>query len=137
MSEKGNRTDGSEAATSAGKDAWAWHPPLPLQGIPIFVWPPRPLAALSYLASLAFFWSVMIPFGALATFTWVYLQPALERSVEFQADWILQMYARNLGLMLIVAGGLHLYFYAFKQQDSERKFDPRDLVKTHRRFFTT
>ena len=33
------------------------------------------------------------------------LQPALERCIEFRADWILQMYARNLGLMLLVAGG--------------------------------
>ena len=69
MSEKENRTDGSEAATSAGKDAWAWHPPLPLQGIPVFVWPPRPLAALKYLVSVAFLGSVMIPFGALAIVT--------------------------------------------------------------------
>ncbi len=136
MSEKGNRTDGSEAATSAGKDAWAWHPPLPLQGIPVFVWPPRPLAALKFLASLSFLGSVMVPFGALAIVTWTYLQPALERCAEIQADWILQMYARNLALMLIVAGGLHLYFHTFKRQGSERKFDLRDLVKAHRRFFT-
>ena len=136
MSEKGNRMDGSEAATGARKDAWAWHPPLPLQGIPVFVWPPRPLAALKYLVSVAFLGSVMIPFGALAIVTWTYLQPALERCAQLQADWILQMYARNLALMLIVAGGLHLYFYTFKRQGSERKFDLRDLVKTHRRFFT-
>jgi sterol desaturase/sphingolipid hydroxylase (fatty acid hydroxylase superfamily) len=136
MSEKGNRMDGSEAAASARKDAWAWHPPLPLQGIPVFVWPPRPLAALKFFASVAFLGSVMIPFGALAIVTWTYLQPALERCAQLQADWILQIYARNLALMVIVAGGLHLYFYAFKRQGSERKFDLRDLVKAHRRFFT-
>ena len=54
-------------------------------------------------------------------------QPALERCIEFRADWILQMYARNLGLMLLVAGGLHLYFYTFGRQGAERKFDPRGV----------
>ena len=27
---------------------WAWHPPLPPAGVPVFVWPPRPLAALRF-----------------------------------------------------------------------------------------
>ena len=79
-----------------GRAGWAWHPPLPLKVVPVFVWPPRPLAALRYLLSRAFLGSVMIPFAALATITWLWLQPALERCAEFRADWILQMYARNL-----------------------------------------
>ena len=66
MSEKGTQMDGSQTAASARKDAWIWHPPLPLQGIPVFVWPPWPLAALKYLLSLGFLGSVMLPFGALA-----------------------------------------------------------------------
>ena len=114
---------------------WAWHPPLPLAGVPVFVWPLRPVAAVRYLVSRAYLWSIVVPFGALATFTWVWLQPALERCVELRADWILQMYARNLGLMLLVAGGLHLFFYTFRRQGTDRKFDPRDLNATPQRFF--
>jgi hypothetical protein len=34
-------------------DAWAWTPPLPLQGIPVLVWPPRPGAALRWFASVS------------------------------------------------------------------------------------
>jgi sterol desaturase/sphingolipid hydroxylase (fatty acid hydroxylase superfamily) len=128
--------DGSQTAARARRDAWVWHPPLPLAGVPVFVWPPRPLAALKYLLSLTFLGSVLAPFGALAVVTWVYLQPALERCAELRADWILEMYARNLALMVIVAGGLQLYFYTFKRQGLERKFDTRDLVKSNRRFTT-
>ena len=123
------------AASAARHGAWAWHPPLPLAPVPVFVWPPRPVAAIRYLVSLTFLGSVIVPFGALAALSWLYLQPALERCVELGADWILQIYARNLGLMLLVAGGLHLYFYALKRQGGERKFDPRALGTDNRRFF--
>ena len=104
--------DEFEGVAGTQKEFWAWHPPLPLKGVPVFVWPPRSADALKHFVSLSFLWSILIPFGGIAIFTWVYLQPALERCVEFHADWILQMYARNLGLMFVVAGGLHLYFYS-------------------------
>ena len=122
---------------AAHEATWGWRPPLPLESVPIFVWPPRPREALRYCLSLAFFGSVLAPFTATAVLTWLYLQPALERCVELRADWILQMYARNLGLMLLVAGGLHLYFHTFKRQGSERKFDRRDLERSSRKFFSS
>ena len=126
--------EAAPASRTAGR-GWAWHPPLPLEPVPVFIWPPRPVAVLKYLASLAFMGSVLIPFGVLATLSWLYLQPALERCAELGADWILQMYARNLGLMLLVAGGLHLYFYTFRRQGAERKYDPRDMGTNDRKFF--
>ena len=43
-----------QPAPAAQRGTWAWHPPLPLAGVPVLVWPPRPAAALKYLASLAF-----------------------------------------------------------------------------------
>ena len=56
-----------------GGAGWAWHPPLPLKAVPVIVWPPRPVAALRYLLSRAFLGSVLLPFAALATITWVWL----------------------------------------------------------------
>ena len=135
MTDARRTADEPQSAPTAPGRAWAWHPPLPLAGVPVFVWPPRPLAALKYLLSLAFLGSVLVPFGVLATLSWIYLQPALERCAEFRADWILQIYARNLGLMLLVAGGLHLYFYTFGRQGTERKFDPRGMGTNDRKFF--
>ncbi len=113
---------------------WLWHPPLPLEGVPVLVSPPNPVKALKYFFSVGFLWSVQMPYAALAVITWLHLQPALERSATFKADWILQMLARNLGLMVLVAGGLHLFFYSFKKQGSRHKYDARGLGRNNRRF---
>ncbi len=114
---------------------WLWHPPLPLKGVPVFIWPPQPLEALRFLLSRGFLWGMLVPFGALAVVSWVYLQPALERCAEFRLDWISQVYLRNLGLMVLVAGGLHLYLYTFKRQGSDGKMNPREPTASGRTFF--
>jgi sterol desaturase/sphingolipid hydroxylase (fatty acid hydroxylase superfamily) len=44
------------------------------------------------------------------------------------------MYIRNFILLAVVAGGLHLYFYIWKQQDERLKYDARDLKKECRSF---
>ena len=130
----GGRSERSDAAYAA---TWGWRPPLPLEEVPVFVWPPRPREALKYLVSLAFMGSLVIPFTLTAALVWYYLQPPLETCAELRPDWILYLFARNLGLMLLVAGGLHLYFHTFKRQGPERKFDRRDLDRSNRKFFTS
>ncbi len=52
------------------KVRWDYHPELPIEDVPVFVWPPRPLAALKYLVSRAYLLSVVLPFGLLAAITW-------------------------------------------------------------------
>ncbi len=123
------------AKPGAAKTAWLWHPPLPIKSAPLLVWPPQPVALAKYLVSPFFLWSLILPFGALATLTWYYLQPPLAMSVTWQVDWVLWVFARNLGLMVVVAGGLHLFFYAFQRQGTKRKFDPRDLDRDNKKFF--
>ncbi|GIS89256.1 MAG: hypothetical protein CM1200mP18_19660 [Gammaproteobacteria bacterium] len=36
------------------KSSWNYQPSLPIEGVPVFVWPPRPVAAIKYLLSRAF-----------------------------------------------------------------------------------
>ena len=122
-------------ASNVRDSGWGWHPRLPLDGVPVFVWPLRPIAMIRYLTSLAFMGSVVIPFTITAAVVWFYFQPALERCVELKIDWIAQMYIRNLALMLIIVGSLQLYLYTFKRQDRQRKFDSRDLGTNDRKYF--
>ena len=75
----------------------------------LFAWPPKPLEAFKYLFRFPGYlypWN-MIYFG-IATFTWLYFQPALSRCVEFQADWILEMFVRNLVLLVLIYGAWQL-----------------------------
>lgn len=125
------------ASTSGRRNRdWAWHPDIPMPVVPLFDWPWRPLKALRYLLSLAFLWSQVVPFAILAIVVWEFTQPALERCRELEAGWIAWMYLRNLGLMILIAGGLHLFFHTFRAQGDQRKFDSRDLARNDARFFT-
>lgn len=129
----------SETSVAGAEDTpqegmWAWHPPLPLGKVPVFTWPLHVPEALRWLSSRAFLGSIIIPFGALATIAWYFLQPALERCAELEAGWILQLFARNLVLISIVAGGLHLYFHVLKLQGTKFRYSRHELDRNHRRF---
>ena len=84
---------------------------------------------------MAFLGSMIAPYAGLALLTWVYLQPALERCTEFQFDWVVQIFLRNLFLLVVIAGGLHLYLFTFKRQRQTRKFDARQMHTDNPKFF--
>ncbi len=107
---------------------WHWHPNLPISTSPVFAWPPRPIAALKWLASYWLAVSMIVIEVATACLVWFFFQPGPERTATLAIDWILLMYVRNLALVFIFAGGLHLYFYTFRCQARQRKFDPRGLA---------
>lgn len=116
--------------------AWNYHPKLPLtEGAPFFCWPLRPIAALKFFVSWAFFGSIVLPYGTLAAITWFFFQPAIERCAEFRADWILEIFGRNLLLLIVVVTFFHLYLHKLKLQGNERKFDARELATNSKKFF--
>jgi sterol desaturase/sphingolipid hydroxylase (fatty acid hydroxylase superfamily) len=103
-----------------------WRPPYPAKYAPIFCWPPRPKELFKWVASYpGFLWPWNSVYLVITIVTWLYFQPALERCVSFQADWIGQMFLRNLVLMWIIYGGWHLLLYVFRIQGDERRYDPR------------
>ncbi|MEM7169939.1 MAG: sterol desaturase family protein [Pseudomonadota bacterium] len=113
---------------------WNWHPDLPIPNSPIFAWPLRPLAALKWMSSYWFALSMIVLEVVTATIVWTWLQPGPTETAVFAWDWIALMFVRNLILIFIFAGGLHLYFYTLKRQGRERKFDSRDLAKNKSTF---
>lgn len=113
---------------------WNWHPPLPLEGSPVLVFPPRPLKALRWLTSVGFLWSFLVPYTATALFTWFVLQPPLAACAVLAPGWMLTVLARNTGLMLVIAGGLHLYLHRWRRQGTEHRFELRELGRNDPRF---
>ena len=126
---------GSEpGATTPMSREWNWHPNLPIPNSPVFAWPPKPVAAVKWLASYWLALSMVVIEVATACLVWFLLQPGPAWTKTLAADWIALMYLRNLALMFIVAGGLHLFFYTLRRQGDRHKFDRRGLAKNKTAF---
>jgi len=117
------------------KQEWHWLPPIPLDDAVYFAWPPRPVALLKHLLGTGFLLSTHGLYILLAIAAWTILGP-VERWATFDFGWMAQTYALNLGLVVAIGGGLHLYFYTFARQGMERKFNPTPQAKNNPRFFT-
>ena len=64
-------------------------------------------------------------FALVVIVTWRYTQPELSRMAEFRVDWIVQNYVRNLAMLVLFAGGIHLWLYTFRGQGTSFKFNPK------------
>ena len=127
------RENTSDQKTQKNK-SWNWHPDFPLQLSPILSWPPRPLATLKWLAG---YWlvisSVTIEFlFACAVFT--LFQPEASVMAKLAPGWIFQIWVRNMILITLIAGGLHLWLYRNQLQGNKRKFDHRGQAKNNGKF---
>ncbi|MGI9404935.1 MAG: sterol desaturase family protein [Hyphomicrobiaceae bacterium] len=130
---------GTAAADHTGDDAphskeWHYRPDVPLTPSGLFVWPPNPKAIFETFAASWLKLSEKLIFAVTAIAMWFWLAPALERCRTFAFDWIAQIYVRNLAIMILFAGAMHLWFYTYKGQGKKKKFDPRDQAKNVRTF---
>jgi len=113
-----------------------WHhtPDVPLQVSPFFRWPLKPLEMVTWVWNSWFLITEKLIILGLAWISFVWFQPPLEATRTLAPAWIAEMYLRNLALMILVAGGLHLWFYTFTAQGKRLKYDPRPLMKNGRQF---
>lgn len=113
---------------------WHHRPDLPVRVSPFFAWPPDPAAMLRWIW-VNWFWlterSILV---CVALICWTWFQPSLETMKTLDPDWIAAIWLRNLILMILVAGGLHLFFYTLKGQGKRLKYDGRDLAASGRKF---
>lgn len=123
-----------EQGTKRRRREWNWRPEQPIELSPLFCWPTTPVKIVKWIAASWFALTERVVIFFLAFATWFYLQPALERCVTFQPGWIAEIWGRNLGLMVLVAGGLHLYLYTFRKQGDKRQYDTRPLATNSRSF---
>ncbi|MCK5673454.1 MAG: sterol desaturase family protein [Spirochaetales bacterium] len=112
-----------------------WEPnPLPEPGV-LFSWPPKPIKSFKYLfAPEGFLWPYNLIYGLLAVLAWLYFTPDLSRTVNFRISWIAEIYLRNVVLLTIIAGGLHLRLYMKRGQGLKFKYTDKWLAKNDKRF---
>ena len=126
-------TDSTEFTPGDPRKPWLWHPELPMQSPPVFVWPPRPVAFLKWFLGRGIMCSSHMVYIGLAAIAWVFT-PSLERMTTFEAGWILEILLRNLVLFTVFTAALHLWFHTFRAQGTKHKFDPKPLEPQSSKF---
>ena len=124
----------AEKHSAPQKSMWAFTPPLPLNTSPYFHFPSKIVDWVGWLMRSWLPLTERLVFFALAWGSWVWLTPQLEAGAPLSLSWISIVWAKNLGLMVTLAGGLHLYLYRWGRQGKALKFDTSMSNKDSRRF---
>lgn len=113
---------------------WNYKPAqLPIEVMPLWHWPPRPLKALQWYWNSWFPLSVNLAIVGLAFLALHIAAPSLEEATT-PGWWIGEIYARNLILAVLLAEGLMTVFYRLKLQGDDHKFDTRPYPRQSRAF---
>ncbi len=120
--------------SSAERALWNYQPDLPVLLNPLFDWPPRPLAAWQWISASWLRISSSIICFALAVLVYAYFQPDPSATKNLASGWIAQIWLRNVVLALVIAGSLHTYFYILRKQDTNLKFESRDLNRSSKMY---
>jgi lathosterol oxidase len=113
---------------------WHYKPDQPVRQAPYFEFPFSLINSLKYLYGVwrpfsQRFWLLLIAIGI-----WNWFTPSFERAASFELDWMLEIALRNLVIVLIVAGGLHLFLFTFRRQADDLRYDARPLSKKSKAF---
>lgn len=124
----------SDNPKTTQRKTWNHNPGLPIPNSPLFDWPPRPVAILKWVSNRWINLSASTLFLAAALLVHTFAQPASETASVLALGWIFQIWLRNLVLLSLFAGGLHLWLFTFSMQGERLKFDARSLIKNNGNF---
>ena len=116
---------------------WNWLPKIPIDNNPLFSWPLNIKAIIKWYAPVWFSFSEIIFCLLVAIILCFFFQPTLETYKIFNFQWTFLIYIRNIGIMFLIAGGLHLFFYSFQKQNNDSRYDSRDFTKGKRFTFNS
>lgn len=111
----------SRPTTPGRPGEWSHAPALPIAVSPFFSWPPEPRRMARWGADRWFALAENVILTGLAVLCWAFFQPSPEQTATLELGWVAAIWLHNLVLMLIVAGGLHLYFWRLKRQTAISK----------------
>lgn len=108
---------------------WHYQPDTPIPVSPILDWPPKPIAWLRWISRYWIAVSSVVMELVIAFAIIAYFHPSVEEMQSLHWTWIGQIWLRNLLLITLVAGGLHLWFYTLSGQGKKLKFEAREFIK--------
>ena len=112
-----------------------WAPARPIALAPINHWPLQPRVVSKWLFGFpGFLWPHNAFWLCVTLLTWFYLTPPLAEMKTFELWWVSWLLVRNAGFILLLFGGMHLYFYVFRKQGDELRFSTRGMVRDNPRF---
>ena len=123
----------AEQSKAAARE-WHYHPEFPIDNNPLFSWPIRWKDAAVYYRDGWLTLSESTIFIIMAVAAFYFASPSLTQTATLSWDWAAFIYVRNLATMIVVAGGLHLYFYKRKAQETELKYVAPFLHRNSDRF---
>ncbi|MEX0502592.1 sterol desaturase family protein [Alphaproteobacteria bacterium LSUCC0719] len=114
-------------AESQHAHASEWHfaPDVPIENNPVFAWPWNWRRIIAYHRDYWLTLSEVSLFLVIAVAGWWALRPLLGDMSVLAPGWIGTLLALNFGLVLLVAGGFHLFFYVRRGQGDDRKYVAR------------
>jgi sterol desaturase/sphingolipid hydroxylase (fatty acid hydroxylase superfamily) len=112
-----------------------WQPDPPPRPSPLFSVPWKPWEILKYLfGPQGFYLPYNLFYAAIAVVAWLWFTPGMDRTVHFQVGWIAEIFARNVVLLTLVAGGLQLRLYTTRGQGTKFKYTSKWLASKDDRF---
>lgn len=116
------------------RQLWNFTPSLPLQVAPYWDWPLRPIASALYLLKswnpLAQRFFILL----MATIVWMWFTPDLDDAKTLAFGWIFKIWLRDLVILLVIAGGLHIALWKYRTQKDDYRYDMRPMMKGARAF---
>lgn len=113
---------------------WQHRSHVPIRVSPFFSWPLDGERMWRWVSQRWFALAENLLVLLISVISWQVFRPSQLLLRQLSWDWVLELYLRNLLLMTLVAGGLHLYFYVTKRQGQCLRFDTRPLVRGSRLF---
>ena len=117
---------------SKGRETWNHKTPVIFS--PLFDWPPKPKASFIALTKRWVTVSRNVLFLIMAWLVYRYFLQDLSHMQSLSVSWIWPIFLRNILIMLVITGGLHLYFFTFRAQGKRLKYDAREDWDKSRKF---
>lgn len=113
---------------------WHYQPVQPVSVSPLFTMPLKPLAIVKWFLKGWLPCSEKLIVLGLSILCWIWFHPTLQQAGQIESGWVSMILVRNLCLMFLVAGGLHLYLYIWRAQGDDLHYDTRPFRKNSRVF---